>query len=253
MTVQEYYRSFCEKIPSGLSCEWDNDGLMCCPDGTREVKKVLIALDMTERVVETAIDGGYDLILSHHPLVFRGVKSLTEADGTGRKLLRLTKSGISAMSFHTRLDAVTGGVNDILSALLGLENVTVFGDEGIGRIGTLPSPVSAKAFARRVKDVLGAPKVSLGDGGRPVSRVAVLGGSGKDDVGAAAAAGADLFVTGELAYHQLVDAPENGMSLIEAGHFYTEYPVCRRLDELVRELDPRAETTIVFSDAICVF
>lgn len=251
MTVQEYYQYFCEKIPSGLSLEWDNDGLMCCPDRTREVKRILVALDITETVVEEAISGAYDLILSHHPLVFRGVKSLTEKDGTGRKLLRLVQSGISAMSFHTRLDAVEGGVNDILASLFGLADVTVFGDECIGRIGSYPE-TDAETFARTVKETLNAPVVKFACGGRPVSRVAVLGGSGKDDVYAAMAAGADTYVTGELAYHQLVDAPEMGINLIEAGHFYTEYPVCKRLAQLAEEADSTVDVKILFSDAVRV-
>lgn len=252
MTVKEYYKHFCEKIPSALSCEWDNDGLMCCPDALREVENILIALDVTERVVEIAIEGGYDLILAHHPLIFRGVKHLSQEDGTARKLLALVKNGISAMSFHTRLDAVEGGVNDVLAELLGLSETAPCGDEAIGRIGSLPEEMRAEDFARRVKEVLGAPVVKLGDGRRSVSRVAVLGGSGKDDVYAAMAAGADTYVTGELAYHQLVDAPEMGLNLIEAGHFYTEYPVCKRLEALARELDPTVKTTICFSDAVRV-
>lgn len=252
MTVQEYYRYFCEKIPSGLSLEWDNDGLMCCPDGTREVRRILVALDITESVVDAAVKGGYDLVLSHHPLVFRGVKSLTEADGTGRKLLLLARNGISAMSFHTRLDAVAGGVNDLLAELCGVEHAEPFGDDAIGRVGTLAEPMPAEDFARKVKAVLGAPTVKLACGNRPVSRVAVLGGSGKDDVFAALCAGADTYVTGELAYHQLVDAPELGLNLIEAGHFYTEYPVCARLEALAKELDPAVGTRVLFSDVVQV-
>ena len=251
MTVREYYKHFCEKIPSGLSLEWDNDGLMCCPDPDREVRRVLVALDITEEVAEKAVAGGFDLIVSHHPLVFRGVKSLTDRDGTGRKLLLLVKNGISAMSFHTRLDAVAGGVNDILAELLELTDVTVFGDEGIGRIGAV-QPTDPETFAKAVRGALRAPSVKLAVGGSTVSRVAVLGGSGKDDLYAAVAAGADTYVTGELAYHQLVDAPEMGINLVEAGHFYTEYPVCRRIEALLKELDPTVDTEILFSDRIRV-
>ena len=250
MTVKEYYKHFCEKIPAELSLEWDNDGLMCCPDADRTVKKILIALDITEAVVEEAVKGGYDLILSHHPLVFRGVKSLTEKDGTGRKLLLLVKNGISAMSFHTRLDAVAGGVNDVLAEVLGLTDVTVFGDEGIGRIGNLPAPTDDVTFAKTVKERLHAPSVKLASGKRPVSRVALLGGSGKDDVYLALAAGADTYVTGELAYHQLVDAPEMGLNLIEAGHFYTEYPVCLKLKEMLSDIDGEITADVFFSNKI---
>ena len=252
MTVREYYKYFCEKIPSALSCDWDNDGLLCCPDQDREARRVLVALDVTEEVVNTALSGGYDLILAHHPMIFRGIKELTEGDGTGRKLLSLVKNGVSVMAFHTRLDAVDGGVNDILVELLGIENAVPFGDEAIGRIGTLREPMAAEAFARYVKDTLKAPVVRLSVGGKTVSRVAVLGGSGKDDLSSAIKAGADTYVTGELAYHQLVDAPELGANLIEAGHFYTEYPVCERIRTLLLEGDPTVDVTVYFSDRIRV-
>lgn len=252
MTVREYYRYFGEKIPSALSCEWDNDGLLCCPDQDREVRRVLVSLDVTEKVVEVATAGGYDLILAHHPMIFHGMKELTEGDGTGRKLLSLVKSGISVMAFHTRLDAVDGGVNDVLASLLDIEDAVPFGIDGIGRIGSLCEPIDAEAFARSVKDALKAPVVKLSCGSKTVSRVAVLGGSGKDDVLAAIRAGADTYVTGELAYHQLVDAPEMGVNLVEAGHFYTEYPVCERLKALLLEADPTVDVTVYFSDRIRV-
>lgn len=248
MKVREYERYFSEKIPRELSLEWDNDGLMCCPDANKDVKRVLVALDVTEEVVKTAVDGGYDLILSHHPMIFRGIKALTPKDGVGRKILALVKHDIAVMSFHTRLDAVAGGVNDVLASLLGLRNVTSFGEEGIGRIGDLPAEMTPEAFAAQVKAVLNAPVVSLAKGNETAFRVAVLGGSGKDDVYSAIKAGADTYVSGELAYHQLVDAPETGMTLITAGHFYTEYPVCERLSALVKEADPTVEVTVHFSD-----
>ena len=252
MTVKEYYKHFCEKIPSSLSMDWDNDGLMCCPDETRTVRKILVVLDITERVVEHAVDGGYDLILAHHPLIFRGVKSLTENDGAGRKLLLLVKHGITAMSFHTRLDAVTGGVNDVLAELLGLHSVTPFGADAIpvGRVGDLERECTPAELAEAVKKALGAPCVTLSDAGKKIRRVAVLGGSGKDDIGAAVKAGADAYVSGELGYHAMVDAPENGITLVEAGHFYTEYPVCRRLEALAKEADPTVETEIFCSNAL---
>ena len=252
MKVKEYDRFFGEKISRELSMSWDNDGLMCCPDPEREVRRVLAVLDITEEAVDEAIRGGYDLILSHHPLVFRGIKSLTDRDGVGRKLLKLVQNGISAMSFHTRLDALTGGVNDLLAASLGLAEVTPFGTEQIGRIGTLPSAVSSEEFAHMVKATLNAPTVLLSSAGKRVSRVAVLGGSGRDDLFAAIAAGADTFLSGELGYHAMVDAPENGVNLVEAGHFYTEYPICKWLCDAARELDPAVECEVFFTDRMQV-
>ena len=227
MTVKELFSRLEERIPKELSCSWDNDGLMCCPDMEREVRRVLVVLDVTAEMAERAITEGYDLIVSHHPLVFRPLKSVNPADAVAKKVIRLLCAGISVMSFHTRLDAVCGGVNDTLAAALGLQDVTPFGSDGeaIGRIGRLKKSVTLDEFAMRVKEITGAPVVTVADGGVNVECVAVLGGSGSDDVAAARAAGADTYLSGELGHHHLNDCPESGMNLIAAGHFYTENPV----------------------------
>ena len=149
--------------------------------------------------------------------------------------MKLIKADIAVMSFHTRLDAVEGGVNDTLAKLLGISDATPFG-EGLGRIGTLPSPMALSDFARMLKSSLCAPTVSVADAGKEVYRVAVLGGSGDDEIGAAIAADADTYVSGELGHHPMTDAPDMGINLIEAGHFYTEEPVCEVLSEKLSSL-----------------
>lgn len=252
MKVRELYTQLNEKIPPSLSCSWDNDGLMCCPDLDREVRRVLVALDITGRVIDAAIEGKYDLVISHHPLIFVPLKAVTPADFTANKVVRLLCAGISAMSFHTRLDAVEGGVNDTLAEALGLCDVRPFGPEGeqIGRIGVLPAPVSLDEFAATVRRVTEAKAVRVADGGRPVHHVAVLGGGGADEVGAAMAAGADTYLTGEFKHHNLTDAPDLGINLIEGGHFHTENPVCRRIEEMLRELDPTVTVDLMISNAV---
>ena len=237
MTVGALYAELEQRIPRSLSCDWDNDGLMCCPDLTAEVKKVLVALDVTGDTVRTAVEGGYDLIVSHHPMIFRPLRALDPGNYVARRAMELTHAGVSVMSFHTRLDAVAGGVNDTLAELLGLRDVTPFG-EGIGRVGTLDNAYTLCKFAETVKSVTGAPAVLCGDAGLPVRRVALLGGSGSDDVPAALAAGADTYLSGELAYHHLADAREMGINLLAAGHFHTENPVCRTLSGMLTAIDP---------------
>jgi putative NIF3 family GTP cyclohydrolase 1 type 2 len=135
--------------------------------------------------------------------------------------MRLVREGVAAMSFHTRLDAVEGGVNDTLANAIGLRDVTPFGQDGeaIGRIGTLKAPMSVAEFAALVKRAIGAEGVQAVDAGKPVYRVAVLGGSGSDDVKAARAAGADTYLSGELKHNWLTDAPDLGINLVAAGHF----------------------------------
>ncbi len=254
MKVRELYEKLEERIPRTLSCSWDNDGLMCCPDPEAEVRRVLVALDVTAEVAETAIAGRYDAVVSHHPLVFRPLRAVEPGDAVAKKVIRLLSAGVSVMSFHTRLDAVCGGVNDTLAAALGLSETVPFGENGesIGRIGMLPAPVTLEEFAQTVRRATGAPYVLASDAGVPVRRVAVLGGSGSDDVQAARAAGADTYLSGELAYHHLIDAPEQGMNLLAAGHFHTENPVCGTLRRIIAELDADIRIDLADSNHIRV-
>lgn len=252
MKIKELYAKLEERIPRTLSCSWDNDGLMCCPDPEAEVRRILIALDVTADVAERAVAGKYDVILSHHPLIFRPLAAVEPGEAVAKKVIRLLQGGVSVMSFHTRLDAVCGGVNDTLAAALGLSEVVPFGENGesIGRIGVLSAPVTLEAFVQTVKRVTGAPCVQVSDAGISVRRVAVLGGSGSDDVQAARTAGADTYLSGELAHHHLTDAPERGMNLLAAGHFYTENPVCQTLGRMVTELDENIRVDLADSNCI---
>ena len=251
MTVNELYSALEKRIPQELSCDWDNDGLMCCPDREKTVSRVLVALDVTAAVAEQAIQNGYDLIVSHHPLVFRPLRAVATGEAVADRVIRLLLAGVSVMSFHTRLDAVEGGVNDVLASRLGLSDVTAFGQNGetIGRIGTVEPPVSLEDFARCVKEA-GAEYVQFSDAGLSVHRVALLGGGGADDAEAARAAGADTYLTGELKHHQLTEAPERGMNLIMGGHFYTENPVCERLVQMLLEIDPALTVDVCNSNPV---
>ena len=254
MTIKELYAALNKAVPADLSAAWDHDGLACCPDSGREVRRVLIALDVTDRVVEHAIKGGFDVVLTHHPLLFRGLQELTDQKPLSKKLLRLAAAGISAISLHTRLDAAEGGVNDTLALLLGLQSLVPFGTEDtptLGRIGRLPRPISARVFAAFVKERLGSSAVLFaGDPEKPVSTVALVGGEGGDLLDAAVAAGADLFLSGRIGYHRMLDAAEGGLALIEAGHYATEAPVTARLSELVRAIDPSLQLEVISSRVI---
>ena len=226
MTVREFYRALCALVPRELGCEWDKDGMSVCPDPEREVSRVLVALDATEDAVVLAAEQGCNVILTHHPMLFGGLAAVTPDTTEGRKTLRLVRDGIATMAFHTRLDTLAGGVNDILAARLGLADVTAFGCNDnpagapMGRVGTLPSEMSLADFAAAVKTALSVP-ATLGtpyiehltpaapivtfaesecETKKTVRRVAVLGGAGEDEIAAAAAAGADTFVTGEIDY-----------------------------------------------------
>lgn len=252
MTVKELYEKLEERIPRSLSCSWDNDGLMCCADENKEVHRVLVALDITAEIVEKAIAGGYDAVVSHHPFVFRPLKAVEPSFPVAKKVIRMLVAGVSAISFHTRLDAVCGGVNDTLADALGLTEVIPFGNDGetIGRIGYLKTECSLEDFAKQVKAVTDAPCVTVADGGVPVKRVAILGGSGSDDVMAAKSAGADTYLSGELAHHYLTDCPELEINLIAAGHFYTENPICEKLRQVLLEIDSHLTVDLANSNRI---
>ena len=172
MTCAELYAFLNEKIPASLSCSWDNDGLLCCSEPDREVRRVLVALDITGAVIDEAISGSYDAIVSHHPLIFSPLRSLNHNDPVAKKVMRLVREGIAAMSFHTRLDAAPGGVNDTLASAIGLREIMPFGQDGeeIGRIGYLEKPMPLAEFAWLVKKIIGAEGVQTVDAGRAVHR-----------------------------------------------------------------------------------
>lgn len=239
MTRAECYEALCAQIPTSLSEEWDNDGVMCCADLGREVKRVLTVLDVTDEAVSYAIDGGFDLILSHHPLVFKGLAHVSPSDPVSARVIRLILADVAVFSFHTRLDAVDGGVNDVLADLLGLQDCQPFG--GLGRIGTLRAPMRGEELGQLVAERLDVFGVQVAQPKRMVQRVAVVGGEGKDLIPAAVAAGAEALVSGRVGYHAMLDAP---ICLVEAGHYHTERPVTDCLASLVREVTPGVFTEV---------
>ena len=251
MTLIELY-NLLESILPPLDIEGiDGDGIHVLPDPDREVKKVLIALDPYETAVNAAIDGGYDLLLTHHPLFWGEPIPNTPPERWYNKLL---DAQVASFSFHIRLDKATGGVNDILARLLELEEIEPFDDPeipAIGRIGTLKVETTERELAEFVKAKLDAQSVTytkLPDG-RKIKKVAVLGGSASDAIATAANAGADAIVGGEIKHHTYgyaaVEGAGRGIALIEAGHYHTEAPVCQRLRELVLEAIPTAQVDIL--------
>ena len=250
MTVRTLYEKMCERIPEELREDWDNDGLMCSSDDSLEVKRALITLDVTEDIVDYAISHNIDLIVSHHPLIFKPLKSLTEHSHVSRKVIKLIKNDISVMSFHTRADKVDGGVNDTLCDILGLKDARPFGEGFLGRIGMLEEELSMEDFSCLLKGLLDCDGVKVSDACIPVQKVAVVGGDGKSYVDAALKEGADTFVSGRIGYNVMAEAGEMGINLIEAGHFFTEHPVTQFFQTLLHRLDPDMYVEIMDSNVI---
>ena len=247
MNVRELYELLSDRIPEELSEEWDNDGIMCCPDDLAAVNRVLVTLDVTEEIVDYAIDNGFDLILSHHPLVFKPLRAIDPENHISRKLVKLIKAGISVLSFHTRADKVKGGVNDCLARLLGLDDIEPFGDDCLGRIGHLECETSMEEFATRVKSALGIEKLIVSDAYNPVYTIALVGGDGKGYISDALDMGADTYLSGRIGYNVMEEAAEMGINLIEAGHYATEFPVTKFFSNLIAKIDPSITVEIVGS------
>lgn len=247
MTVREIYEMLSDRIPEDLREEWDNDGIMCCADDLASVNRVLVTLDVTEEIVDYAIDNGFDLIVSHHPLVFKPINSIDPENHIARKLIKLIKAGVSVISLHTRADKVRGGVNDCLARMLGLMDVEVFGDDCLGRIGHLECETSLEEFAMRLKSALGIEKVIVSDAYNPVYSVALVGGDGKGYINEAIEMGADTYLSGRIGYNTMEEAAEMGINLIEAGHYATEFPVTKFFSNLLLKIDPRLTVEIVGS------
>lgn len=240
MKINDLSRYMNERIPKALSCSWDNDGLMCCPDGEREVRSVLFCMDVTPEAIERAIDGGFDLIISHHPLIFRGVKTVSGDLGIPARIIKLIKNDVSVMSFHTRFDAVDGGVNDALAELFELSEVekVICDDVELMRVGFLPREMSIEDFVSLVKEKLGCEHLNYAVNTGRVHKLALVGGGGGSYIHNARTAGADTYLSGEIGYHNLTDCKDAQINLVEAGHYFTENPTLKNLAKIVLGADP---------------
>ena len=241
-TLHEINKYIDEIAPYCLAEEWDNCGLLI-DGGRHEITRVLVALDVTDRVIGQAIENSVQLIISHHPILFTPLRKLA-AD---LPAVRLAASGISVLCAHTNLDAADGGVNDVLAARLELINVRGFpapvipasepeSPGSIGRIGDTPAPSSPEALAAQIKKALGCNHVRYTDTAKQISRVVVCAGAGGVLVPDILSQQPDALITGELKYHDMQALEQAGICLLEAGHFHTERIM---IPELVNRLANR--------------
>ncbi len=252
-TVKDVYQYLDRKAPFYSQLSFDNSGFLV-GRGEKQVKRILIALDITEEVAKEAAVLQADLVVSHHPVIWEGAKSVTDESILGRKLLALISNDIAAICAHTNLDAANGGVNDSLAAALGLENTVLlkpygqYADGavyGIEQVGILPNgPIELIDFAAIVKERLDSNGVRYVDAGKPVKKVAVGGGSCSSSMKDVLAAGCDTFVTADIKYDGFLDAAAMGLNLIDAGHYPTENVVCPVLASWLKEGFPDVEVLI---------
>ncbi len=244
--------------PLSLKEPWDNVGLLV-GDENQKIQNVYVCLDITSENVNKAIEFGADLIVSHHPLIFKPLSSIIEADVTGAIIRALIKNNISAFCMHTNFDKADGGMNDLLAQRLGLENVRKFTPDEcvdpmgnkldeIGRVGSLELPMNIHDFIEHVKKTLSCSAVKyMGEPSETVQTVALCSGSGGSGIYSAYHSGADIYVTADLNHHHAQTAREIGLNMIDAGHFETENIICEFLKDFFFNRFP--ELNIKISDA----
>ena len=240
-TVGDIYGWIDGFAPFRLAMDFDNAGLLA-GDGDARVQRTLLALDITPDVVREAAESGAQLLVSHHPVIFQPLRSLTPQTAP----YLLAQYGIAAICAHTNLDVAAGGVNRCLAERLGLTDVRAlkaYRDTGLAEalMGETGEEFAPEGFARRVGEDLGCDGLFYADGGRPVTTVGLCSGAGADCLPDAAEKGCQAFVTGEAKHHELIAAANLGVTLVAAGHYDTEEVVIRPLLGLLRKNFPDVE------------
>lgn len=237
--ISEYINKI---APYETKCEWDNCGILV---GNSEsgVKKIGFALDLTSETLESAKKNEVDLVITHHPIIFKAQKNFLE----GNMAFELAKSGINAISAHTCFDCADGGVNDVLCELLEIKDFK--GVESaecavpMARIGTVEE-TEPEEFAKKVAQALKTTVRFVG-GERKIKKVAVCGGAGMSFLDDVIFAGADAFVTGDISHHEMLEAKERKITVVAAGHFETENPAMPALEKRIKTKFPELETVLL--------
>ena len=226
--------------PLGIQEEWDNSGL-CIGGPEDEVHGILLGFDCTPALVDEAARTGADMIATHHPLIFRGIKKINGDDPAGRAIIKAVKAGIAVYAAHTTADKVISGVSGAMAERLGLKNVRVLEDEGgatgLGAVGDFPEPMDGMAALAYVKERFGLKMIRSSKPSKGlIGRVAVCGGSGASLAGAARESGAGLYVSGDISYHHFF-TPDDFM-IMDIGHFESEADIVGILFSLLRKNFP---------------
>lgn len=218
---------------------WDNTGFQV-GDAEKNVEKILISLDLDRNVLDHAIDGNYDMIITHHPLIFKPIDSITTENHKEKIIYDLIRSNIVAYNAHTNLDQAKGGVSEELGKILGLKEMTTLSlseieDAGYGKVGYIERQ-NLKEYADFIKEKLHIDHLTIyGQMDKEIEKVAACGGAGADFIHDAYRNGVDLYVTGDIKYHEAQIADELGISIIDPGHFHTEKPILAVIKKYIEE------------------
>ena len=222
--------------------EWDNSGPQL--SFSKEIKKVMVTLDVNETVVNEAVENDVDMIISHHPLIFTPLKHLNDENVYDAFILKLIDNKISVYASHTNFDQIEGGNNDFLGKLFGLTDVTLLSEEeSFSRKGKLDEPIAVEDFANRIADNLGLNPASIriakSKEDAKVQNIAWCSGDGTGFLFNAVKAGMDCFVTGDVKYHQSAFATEFGLNIIDIGHYGSEYCFIENMVAMLENLSDK--------------
>lgn len=218
-----------KQSPKSYACDWDNVGLLVGRED-KEIQKIYIALDATDEAIEEAIANGADMLLTHHPMIFKGMKRVTQEDFIGRRIIRLIQNDMVYYAMHTNFDVM--GMADLAADYLGISDTRVLeitsvsetGKEGIGRYGSLKKEMTVRECCEEVKQAFSLENVKVfGNLERKVKTAAISPGSGRSVISNALQAGVDVLITGDIDHHEGIDAVAQKLTVIDAGHYGVEH------------------------------
>lgn len=241
-----------KKYPKNNAENWDNVGLLV-GKLNQEVRKIQFSIDATENAIENAVKNGVDMIITHHPMIFKPIKSVTTMDILGKKIIKLIENKKSLYAMHTNLDSSKGGLNDYILHLLDVKESKIIdvnetdNEAGIGRIYTLSEKVTLEKYAEFIKKKLKIKNIRVicENKEKSIRKIALINGSGMSYWRKVKSLGADLFITGDVGYHEALDAKEAGINIFDIGHFESENCF---VELLSKELEKIGVEIIVFND-----
>ncbi len=244
--------------PLGIQENWDNSGL-CIGSPESPVHSVILGLDCTPELVDEAVAAGADMIVTHHPLIFSGLKRISPEDQTGLAVMKAISAGISVYAAHTTADKVVAGVSGAMARKLGLSDIEILDPEdggvGLGMVGNLPVPVSASEAVSMVKEKFGLKAVRTSRPiDIPISRVAMCGGAGGSLAGKAREAGAQLYLCGDVSYHHFFTGKD--FMIMDIGHYESEIEIVAILFSLLKKNFPTFAVRItenIYSNPVFYF
>lgn len=254
MRCRELMRRLEELAPPELACEWDNPGFLAGRE-EKEIKKVLVALDATDEVVKQAVSEQADMLITHHPLIFKPLKKVNDQNFISRRIVELIQADICYFAMHTNFDIAPGCMADLAAERLGMipeGPLEVTGEVngapvGIGKIGSLLKCLSVEELGLKVKEAFGLPFVTVYGTEQvmgPVSRIAVSPGSGGSMIGCGLEKKVQVLITGDIGHHDGIDAAANHMAVIDAGHYGLEHIFIPFMAEYLKQI-PEGELEVV--------